>query len=130
MLIYPVTDSTRSSESANKYMDTPEFNGYGNILMWQTYLANGDNGTPQYAAPLLAEDLSGLPAAYVETAEFDPLHDEDIAYAEKLRAAGVPVELKETRGTYHGFDIKLDRPFSQQALKERADVLRRVFYGE
>ena len=47
-----------------------------------------------------------------------------------LRAAGVPVELKETRGTYHGFDIKLDRPFSQRALEERADVLRRVFYGE
>ena len=130
MLIYPVTDSSCSSESARKYLDSPEFNGYGNIYMWKLYLANGDRGMPQYAAPLLAEDLSGLPPAYVESAEFDPLHDEGIAYARKLEAAGVPVELNETKGTYHGFDIQAELPYSKAMLKKRTEVLKKVFYGE
>ncbi len=98
--------------------------------MWKLYLANGDRGMPQYAAPLLAEDLSGLPPAYVESAEFDPLHDESIAYARKLEAAGVPVELNETKGTYHGFDIQAELPYSKSMLKKRTEVLKKVFYGE
>lgn len=126
MLIYPVTDSTMTSESMNRYLDTPELNCYGMQAAWQFYLAKGDCGTPQYAAPLLAEDLSGLPAAYVESAEFDPLHDEVLAYAKKLEAAGVPVELNETLGSFHAFDMHMDCPYSIKALEHRIEVVRRV----
>lgn len=130
MLIYPVTDSSQSSESAKKYTDVPEFNAQGNKLMWKLYLKNGDFGMPEYAAPLLADNFAELPPAYVETAEFDCLHDEGIAYAEKLRQAGVAVELNETHGSYHGFDIQFDRPYSQRALEHRTEVLKKVFRSE
>ena len=127
MLIYPAVDSSLSTDSAKNCLDTPELNSYGMQSAWKYYLADGDHGMPGYASPYLAEDLSGLPPAYVETAEFDPLHDEDVLYAEKLKAAGVPVELNETKGSYHGFDIQLDRPYSRQALAHRIEVLKKVF---
>lgn len=129
MLLYPAVDATCSTESSKRSLDTPEINSYGINYAWRLHLANGDFGMPQYASPLSAEDHSGLPEAYVETAEFDPLHDEGVAYAKKLEEAGVKVELNETKGSYHGFDIKLDRPYSQRALAHRAEVFKRVFYG-
>lgn len=127
MLLYPAVDASGSTDSAKNCLDTPELNSYGVNYAWRLHLANGDFGMPQYASPLFAEDHSGLPEAYVETAEFDPLHDEGVAYAKKLEEAGVKVELNETKGSYHGFDIKLDRPYSQKALAYRAEVFKKVF---
>jgi acetyl esterase len=63
-------------------------------------------------APLLAEDLEGLAPACIVLAECDPLVDEGLAYADRLRAAGVPVDLELARGLTHDF-IKMGR-----ALKE------------
>jgi len=59
-------------------------------------------------APLEADDLDGVAPACVLLAELDPLVDEGLAYADRLRAAGVPVELELTRGVTHDF-IKLGR---------------------
>lgn len=127
MLLYPGVDATCSTESAKKYVDTPQINSYGVKYSWKMYLANGDCGMNSLVSPLFAEDHSGLPEAYVETAEFDPVHDEGIAYAEKLKNAGVEVELYETKGTYHGFDINMDAPYSKAALARRAEKFRSVF---
>jgi acetyl esterase len=79
-------------------------------------------------APLLADDHEGLAAACIVLAECDPLVDEGVAYADQLRASGVPVELELYRGVTHDF-IKLGRmlpeaPLAQQAI---ADALRKAF---
>lgn len=128
MLIYPVTDSSQSSQSVKKYHDTPTFNSHGNKVMWDYYLKNGDFGTPQYAAPLLAECFDNLPPAYVEVAQFDCLHDEGVEYARKLQEAGVKTELREMPGSFHGYDIQDDREYSKKALAYRGEVFKKVFF--
>lgn len=64
------------------------------------YLRDADPTEP-YASPLFAPDVSGLPAALITTAEFDPLRDDGIAYVKRLRGAGVPVEHHDLAGFTH-----------------------------
>lgn len=105
LLLYPVTDYNFETQS---YQD----NAVGYLLtremmqwFWGHYLATEEDGLQAYAAPLRAEDLSGLPGATVITAEYDPLRDEGEAYAQRLLAAGVKTELIRYGGMIHGFLI-------------------------
>ncbi len=70
-------------------------------------------------APLLADDLDGVAPACVVLAECDPLVDEGIAYADRLRSVGVPVALELYRGLTHDF-IKMGRALPQAALAQQA----------
>ena len=81
----------------------------------------------EYAAPMLARDFSGLPPAYVEVEESDCLHDEGIAYAQSLRAAGVDVQLEDVKGTFHGFDVFADKEVSKTMVQKRMQALCRAF---
>lgn len=67
------------------------------------YLAAGDDALDPRISPLRATDLSGLPPALVLTAEYDPLRDGGVAYAERLRQAGVAVTFEHYAGVIHGF---------------------------
>lgn len=99
-LLTPVTDfdPTRGSylENADGYgLTTP-------LMQWFfDHYADPDVRTDPRIAPLRAPDLSALPPAIVVAAEFDPLRDEGIEYAEALAAAGVPTELVRARGHTH-----------------------------
>ncbi len=103
MLIYPVTDMTRSLPSHRLFragFSLPE-----PTILWfrERYLPDVSFETDPRASPLFEKDLSGLPPALVVTAGFDPLRDEGRAYADRLRDAGVEVEYVCSQGSMHGF---------------------------
>jgi acetyl esterase len=103
LLVYPVTDhefdSVSMNENAEGYFLTREemrwFYGH--------YLNDPAEGDDPRVSPIRASDLSGLPPAFVITAEFDPLRDQGIAYADAMRDAGTAVEAKDYAGMFHGF---------------------------
>jgi acetyl esterase len=104
MLIYPVVahyePPTRSLiENGEGYFLTRE----AMVFFTDQYLPDEAATRHPHFAVLTAADLSALPPAYVLTAEFDPLRDEGEAYAERLQAAGVPVEAERWDGVIHGF---------------------------
>lgn len=73
------------------------------IWFWDHYAPAAEDRQSADASPLRARDLSGLPPAYVVAAEHDPLRDEVLAYAARLRAAGVPVALERYDDQAHSF---------------------------
>jgi acetyl esterase/lipase len=128
LLVYPVTDDRLVSPSMREFTASPLWTRGSSEQMWRHYLGEGRGPAPAYAAPGRAEDLSGLPPAYVMVAELDPLRDEAIEYAGRLLAAGVPVELHCFPGAFHGFDIVAPRSeLGRRALAEQVGALERVF---
>ena len=69
---------------------------------WDVYRANAPTETPELS-PLAAASLAGLAPAIVAIAENDVLRDDGLAYAQRLEAAGVPVDLIRCEGMIHGF---------------------------
>ena len=130
LLIYPVTDRRMQTESCRQFTDTPMWNAKLNARMWRDYLQDDSVSPIAYASPMEAESFENLPDAYVETAEFDCLRDEGIAYAEALRKAGAAVELNETKGTMHGFDIVRHAPTTKKAVSKRIAYIRSRFNTE
>ena len=127
LLVYPVTDRRMNYDSCRKYTDTPMWNAKLSVKMWQGYVQDENAPDIAYASPMEAQSFEKLPSAYVETAEFDCLHDEGKAYAEALRKADVSVELNETRGTMHGFDIVQKAQTTKAALAARIAFMKKVF---
>ena len=127
LLIYPWLDDRNISESYRRYTDTPMWNS--TLSKKVGPLANPDpSATPlAYRSPVEADSFEGLPAAYIEVAEFDPLHDDGICYAELLKRAGISVELHEPKGTMHGFDSKVSAPTARAMLHKRVDYMKQSF---
>jgi acetyl esterase/lipase len=125
LLGIPELDDRLETPSMVAFTETPMWNRPSAERSWRYYLGEGANGdTSPYAAPARAEDLSGLPAAYVSTSEYDPLRDEGIIYALRLLQAGVSVELHQFAGTFHGSTI-LPAEVSRRQQAELTDALRR-----
>jgi acetyl esterase/lipase len=128
LLVYPVT--ARDFDMLS-YRHNAE--GYGLTLdamrwYWDLYLQHPDDASNPYAAPLVAENLKGLPPALVITAECDPLRDEGEAFAKRLQAAGVPTTYSLYDGMIHGFfgmTAVLDK--GKQAVAEACAALQQAF---
>ncbi|MBN9003862.1 MAG: alpha/beta hydrolase [Rhizobiales bacterium] len=112
MLVYPVTDvvGNFADVKENARFPSRQDNAEGYFLSravmeWFTghYLADMTHGTDWRASPLRAKNLAGVAPAVVCTAWFDPLRDEGKAYADALKAAGVPTTYHDGLGLIHGY---------------------------
>lgn len=129
LLIYPVTDMAGSypshTENAEGYFLDAATMGW----FQQQYTGGLTDLTDPRLSPLRG-DLTGLAPAVVVVAEFDPLRDDGLAYAEALSAAGVPVDVRTFPGLIHGFvDMGRHSAAAQRALDETCELFRRVLHG-
>ena len=124
LLVYPMLDDRSAG---------PEFDNQGHRLWsqgsnrfgWDAYLGTAD---PADAVPARRADLSGLPPAWIGVGTLDLFHDEDLAYAQRLRAAGVPCQVEVVEGAFHGFDqIASKTEVSRAFLASQTDSLRAAF---
>ncbi len=131
LLVYPVCDHTLSTASMYTFQDTPLWNAPSSKLMWDVYLKGKDrNNLPKYVSSLQRTDLKGLPPTYIETAEFDCLRDEGLLYAQKLNDTNIKVELNQTKGTIHAYDIIEKSSITQDSIQRRVKALRQAFGGQ
>ncbi len=126
LLIYPVTDLRLEIPSTTKNDEDYGLNKEDMIWFKEQYLSDNNEQDNPLASPFLALDLSGLPPAFIITAEYDILRDEGERYAQRLQAAHVPVVLTRYEGMIHGF-IRMPLKRSEQALIECATALRVAF---
>ncbi len=130
LLGFPQVDDRFETESMHAYVDTPVWHRRNAEASWAWYLGDtakpGDPDVPPYAAPARADDLSGLPPAYVAACQFDPLRDEGLEYGRRLAQANVPVELHLYPGTFHGSTFVADADISQRMTADTVAALRRA----
>ncbi len=113
LLITPGTTAYADTPSHRRFAQGYLLDAEGIAWFFDQFIAYGDRRDWRFA-PLEADDLEGVAPACVLLAECDPLVDEGLAYADRLRAAGVPVELELTRGVTHDF-IKMGRTLPEAA---------------
>ena len=103
-LVYPMLDDRNATRSSHAITDSRVWNRDTNHVGWNAYLSGqaGSDRIDAYAAPARSDNLSGLPPAYICVGTMDLFVDEDIAYAQALLAADVPVELHVYPGAFHG----------------------------
>jgi acetyl esterase len=103
LLIYPAVDARMRFASVERHGDVLPLTKAAMAWFWAHYSGGADIADHWRAGPLDAPDHRGLPPATLLLAEYDVLHDEGQAYADKLAAAGVPVERTVYPGMIHGF---------------------------
>jgi acetyl esterase len=118
LLMCPITDFAAETESRSTFAE-----GYllDKAMMdrdLEYYLPEGLDPRDPHISPLRTLDISGLPAAYIHTAEFDPLRDEGRAYADRLMANGVKANYTCHAGMIHLFyGMSNAIPYARTALK-------------
>lgn len=122
LLVYPMLDDRTvvrpDLDDGACRMWTAASNRFG----WSSYLAAepGSDDVSPYASPARREDLTGLPPTWIGVGTCDLFHDEDVAYADRLADAGVPVELHVAPGGYHAFDLLQPKAGVSRAFRASA----------
>jgi triacylglycerol lipase len=128
VLTYPMLDDRTCTRAphpyAGEFLWTPRNNRYG----WRALLGEEPGGpkVSPYAAPARADDLSGLPPTFLMTGALDLFVDENIDYARRLVAAGVPTEFHVYPGAFHAFDAWPGAQVAEQARRDRLEALERL----
>ena len=132
-LVYPVVDLDMSADypsraafgDGNFFLSTADMRWFSSL-----YLRTAEDAGNPLASPIRAADLSGLPPALVVTAGCDMLRDEGKAYADRLRAAAVPVEYRCFETTIHAFmAFGAAIPVAAEGLALVAERIRSAFAG-
>ena len=130
LLVYPVIDADLETSTYREFAE-----GYfltERQMDWyrERYLRRPEDTLDWRASPLLADDLAGAAPAYVAVAGFDPLRDEGLAYAERLREAGVPVEVHRAGSLIHAYvNITAVSPDAREATMHAVRAIRRATAG-
>ncbi len=103
VLVYPGTGLDQTSGSYIECADAFGLSTAATVRYRDLYLPDDPHTQDPYARPVLAEDFSGLPPAWVHPAEIDPIRDDGRTYAAKLAMAGTPVQFREAKNMIHGF---------------------------
>jgi acetyl esterase len=127
LLLFPNTQMGGETSSLNEfavgYFLERRVIDYFNSL----YLTPGADRTSPKVSPLHAKNFASLPQAYVMLAGFDPLHDEGLAYAEKLKGAGVKVTVAEYPDLVHGFIyLQTVLPQAHDAVAQAAKAVKKA----
>ena len=125
LLVDPVTDCETEKYPSAALDAQATWTLRNNKTMWSLYLPQE---SALYAVPM-REDAQGLPPTYLETAEIDILRDEGEAFGQKLRAAGVAVEMRRIADAWHGFDTEIDHPDVRHTLQMRAQFISNALGG-
>lgn len=129
MLVFPMLDHRNDTPSARMIDDGRVWNREANAIAWAAYLGGAE--PTAYASPSIADDLSGLPPAYINVGTLDMFLDEDIDYAQRLTQAGVPVELHVYPGAFHGSSgFVADAPVSIRWRDDEEAFLARCFAAD
>ncbi len=131
LLVYPVTDTREDRPSYKEFGDGYVLTAEAMAWFFDCYFNNEAEKSDLTAAPIRADDLGGLPPTLIMTASHDPLYDDGVAYAKKLKSAGVPTEYRNYEGHIHGFwtaTARMDVATEAQAVA--CVALRQVFGTE
>jgi acetyl esterase/lipase len=107
LLVYPMLDDRTVLRTDIDDSSNITWSQKNNRFGWESYLRQecGADDVPVYSVPARREDLSGLPPAWVGVGSLDIFHDEDAAYAQRLKECGVACEFDVIPGAFHGFDV-------------------------
>ncbi len=124
LLIYPMINDCNVAPAGDVLPDTLFWTRENNLAGWRSYLGGEPGGAEIscYAAAFRAESLQGLPPAYITVGDIDLFAEEDVAYARRLIAAGIPTELHVYPGGCHAFDMLV--PEADLSKRFTADIHR------
>ena len=129
LLIYPMIDDTHDTPSGHADTCPTIWNRDVSFKAWKMYLGDeyGSETVSPYAAAARATDLSGLPPALVTVGAMDLFRDENINYAQRLMAAGIPTDLQVFAGMFHGAEMAApDAAASKQMRLDYLTTLKRA----
>lgn len=132
LLMWPMLDDRVDTESARQVDGVGIWDRTSDITGWTALLGDrrGGHDVSPYSAPARADDLSGLPPAYIEAGSAEVFRDEAVAYASRIWAAGGSAELHIWAGGFHGFqNVVPDAAVSRAAIATREAWVRRMLGG-
>lgn len=131
LLLCPMLDDRNNSLSSHQMAGLGIWDRVANETGWTAYLGEqgGREGVAAYAAPARADDLTGLPPAFIDVGSAETFRDEDVAYAERIWAVGGEAELHVWPGGYHGYyAFAPNARISLETRRARVSWLRRLLH--